>query len=67
MNNTITIHSRKLAIYLQCKGFILHGIAPSLKNNYKVFIFTDSDRLQESMHTYKHDKEFHEVFNKMAV
>lgn len=66
MNDTVTIHSRKLAIYLQCNGFLLLGVEPNLKNTYKVFIFKNSERIQKAMMDYKKDKEFHIYLTKIT-
>jgi hypothetical protein len=61
MNETIIIHSRRLAIYLQCRGFILIGVEPDLKTNRKVFLFKDSDRIQKIILEYKTDKNFNQL------
>lgn len=59
MNNTVTIHSRRLAIYLQCRGFLLIGVEQNLNDSYKkVFIFNSSERIQKAMREYKQDKTF---------
>lgn len=57
--DTVVIHSRKLAIYLQVKGFILLGVENDLKDKRKIFIFKDSEPLKQTMLQYKKDKEFH--------
>ena len=61
MKETIIVHSRRLAIYLQCRGFILFGVEPDLKTNRKVFLFKGSDRLQMVMLEYKTDKRFNQL------
>jgi hypothetical protein len=66
MNETVTIHSRKLAIYLQCLGFLLLGVEPNLKNTYKVFLFKKSDKIQKAMMDYKKDNEFHSYLTKFT-
>lgn len=59
MTDNIVIHSRKLAIYLQLKGFVLLGVQPDKKSKRKIFIFKGSNDLKKHMLKYKHDKEFH--------
>ncbi|MGG3920292.1 DUF5659 domain-containing protein [Parageobacillus thermoglucosidasius] len=67
MTETLVVHSRKLAIYLQCRGFLLVGVEPDLKsNNRKVFIFNDSDAIRRAMIQYKNDKSFHAFLAQMA-
>lgn len=68
MTETLIVHSRKLAIYLQCKGFLLVGVEPDLKsnNNRKVFLFNDSDAIRRAMIQYKKDKSFHAFLTQMA-
>ena len=56
---TITIHSRKMAIYLQCKGFVLISMKDNLKDNFKVFLFSDTEEIREAMSGYKQDNRFH--------
>jgi hypothetical protein len=66
MTETLIVHSRKLAIYLQCRGFVLLGVEPDLKlQKKKVFIFKDSDAIRKVMLQYKHDREFHAFIGKM--
>jgi Domain of unknown function (DUF5659) len=67
MTETLVVHSRKLAIYLQCRGFLLVGVEPDLKSNKrKVFIFNDSDAIRRAMIQYKNDKSFHAFLAQMA-
>jgi hypothetical protein len=59
MNETLLIHSRRLAIYLQIRGFILIAVDNDLKvARKKVFFFIDSDRIQKAMMDYKTDVKF---------
>lgn len=61
MNNTLIIHSRRLAIYLQCRGFILIGVEPNLRDtSKKVFLFSDSNEMQNAIADYKTDNIFRE-------
>ena len=67
MTETLVVHSRKLAIYLQCRGFLLVGVEPDLKsNNRKVFLFNDSPEIRKAMIRYKNDKGFHAFLDQMA-
>lgn len=61
MNQNLIIHSRRLAIYLQCRGFILFEVEPDLKTNRKVFIFKDSERIQKAFVEYKTDIRFNQL------
>lgn len=61
MKETLIIHSRRLAIYLQCRGFILIGVEPDLKTKRKVFLFKDSERIQTILLEYKTDKKFNQL------
>ncbi|MFP5111852.1 DUF5659 domain-containing protein [Bacillaceae bacterium C204] len=61
MNETVIIHSRRLAIYLQCRGFILFKVEPDLKTKRKVFIFKESDRIQKAILEYKTDVRFNQL------
>ena len=66
MAETLIIHSRKLAIYLQCRGFVLLGVEPDLTGQKKkIFIFKDSEAIRRIMLQYKHDREFHAFIGKM--
>ncbi|KYD29938.1 DUF5659 domain-containing protein [Geobacillus sp. B4113_201601] len=66
MSETLIIHSRKLAIYLQCRGFVLLGVEPDLTGQKKkVFLFKNSDAIRKVMLQYKHDREFHAFIEKM--
>jgi hypothetical protein len=56
--NTIVIHSRRMSIYLQLKGFILIGVENNLKNNKKIFLFSESAELKNVMSRYNTDVEF---------
>lgn len=68
MTETLVVHSRKLAIYLQCRGFLLVGVEPDLKsnNNRKVFLFNDSDAIRKAMIEYKKDNKFHAYLTELA-
>ena len=67
MSETLVVHSRKLAIYLQCKGFLLVGVEPDLKsNNRRVFLFNDSEPIRKAMLQYKKDAKFHAFLAQMA-
>lgn len=57
---TRLIHSRKMAIFLQCKGFVLIGVEQNLKNSNKVYLFADSGVIQDAMNQYNDHKEFHQ-------
>ncbi|AIF45403.1 DUF5659 domain-containing protein [Virgibacillus sp. SK37] len=59
IKNTITIHSRKMAIYLQCRGFVLINMKENLSNSFKVFLFSDTPEIREAMSDYKKDNRFH--------
>jgi Domain of unknown function (DUF5659) len=65
-SDIIVIHSRKLAIYLQCKGFVLLGVERNLKNSRKVFLFRDTETLRQEMSKYKNDQEFHAYLSQLA-
>lgn len=67
MQKNIYIYSRKLAIYLILKNHILIGLMNHNKNNnYKVFIFNDSERIRKNMNNYKDDIKFHNFYNLMS-
>jgi hypothetical protein len=67
MTETLIIHSRKLAIYLQCRGFLLVGVEPDLKSdNRKVFLFNDSEPIRKAMIEYKKDNKFHAYLTELA-
>jgi hypothetical protein len=61
LNENLIIHSRRLAIYLQCRGFILFEVEPDLHTKRKVFVFKDGDRIQKAMLEYKTDKRFNQL------
>jgi hypothetical protein len=62
MNQTLIIHSRRLSIYLQCRGFILIGVEPNHKDHTKkIFLFSDSDRIQKAILEYKTDVRFNQL------
>ncbi|MCR1833161.1 DUF5659 domain-containing protein [Oceanobacillus caeni] len=61
---TITIHSRKMAIYLQCRGFVLISMKENLTNSFKVFLFSDTPEIREAMSDYKNDNRFHKFIAK---
>lgn len=63
MNNTLIIHSRRLAIYLQCRGFVLFEVEPDYKTKRKVFHFKNSDRIQGAILEYKTDKRFNQLMS----
>lgn len=68
MKGTVLVHSRKLAIYLQCRGFFLLGVQPNLKNDLKVFLFHHSKEIEKAMVEYKKDIQFKQYLDgfKMA-
>jgi len=67
MTETLIIHSRKLAIYLQCKGFLLLGVEPDLNSkNRRVFIFNDSEVIRQALGQYKKDQKFHAFLAQMT-
>jgi hypothetical protein len=64
--NTLIIHSRRMAIYLQCKGFVLIGVENNLKNDKKIFLFSESQDLKKTMSQYNTDIEFHAYLEKVS-
>lgn len=51
-NKNILIHTRKMALYLQMKGFMLVGIRNDKKDNSnkrKIFEFIDSPAIKRAM------------------
>ncbi|MGG1618085.1 DUF5659 domain-containing protein [Paenibacillus sp. NRS-1781] len=66
-NGTTVIHSRKLSLYLQLRGFMLVAIGDDLKSDRNVYLFCSSERLQQAMADYKTDHEFHEYASRMPV
>lgn len=65
--NTIVIHSRKMSIYLQLKGFVLIGVRDNFKTKYNVFLFAESENIRKAMSAYKEDDEFHAYLSNQAV
>ncbi|WP_350268546.1 DUF5659 domain-containing protein [Neobacillus mesonae] len=61
MNETLIIHSRRLAIYLQCRGFLIIGVEPDLKSKRNIFVFNNSENIQSVMLEYKTDKRFNQL------
>lgn len=66
-STTIVIHSRKMAIYLQLKGFLLFGVRDNFKTKYNIFLFAESENLRKAMSAYKDDDEFHAYLSNQAV
>jgi len=64
---SILVHSRKLSIYLQCKGFKLIGIEPNLKNSHKVYIFPKADGIQKAMLDYNRDYQFKSYVDSLSM
>jgi hypothetical protein len=66
-SKTIVIHSRRLSIYLQLKGFVLIGVRDNFKTKYNIFLFAESENLRKAMSAYKDDDEFHAYLSNQAV
>lgn len=64
---TISIFSRKLAIYLQLRGFVMLEMLNDKKTCRKKYIFIDSEKIRYAMSQYKSDRTFHEYSNSIAV
>jgi hypothetical protein len=58
------IFSRKMAIYLQLRGHVLLSVHDRSDTNYKVFIFSESEKIKLAMKDYNNDKGFEEVLQK---
>jgi len=54
MNKKCVIHTQKLMGFLTMKGFVLQSIEEDKRNpNMNVYIFNDSDEIQNAIQEYK--------------